>query len=280
MSEPLQMQAPANDLKPEPLTVQPLANSAVSEPLESRQQVIRIGPDQVTITADAVVIEAKHETADWEVRTHNAPVIYFQDRKYLLVEKGEARLPYKIRYVLRPWPAGKIPNPKRILTYGADSVAERDSSRRGEGFNEVMWVCLLPLYPFLGLLWSGLQKRFVRFGYVPRTITGLSIFTSFAMMLMQGVFVVVTINASMRLGKMMVGGIFGALSGLDSVPLGPVSIPMFVFDGLLFLACVADVCVRYSHYLREDQWTGGFLEWLAPQPKREAAPGILPQRAQ
>ncbi len=230
----------------------------------------------MAISDTEVVIEAKHETADWEVRNTNAPAIYFRDKKYLLVEKGEARPPYKVRYVLRPWPAGKIPNPKMFLTYGEDSVAERDSSRRGEALNEVMWVCLLPLYPFLGLLWSGAQQRLVRFGYVPRTITGLSIFTSFGMVLMQGVFVVVTINASMRLGKMMVGGIFQALSGQDALNLGLVSIPMFLFDGLLFVSCVADVCVRYSHYLREDQWIGGFLEWLMPRGKAEVIKGQSP----
>jgi hypothetical protein len=155
----------------------------MSEQPETNQQVIRIGSDQVTITNDEVVIEAKHETAGWEVRTNNAPAIYFRENKYLLVEKGQAQPPFKIRYVLRPWPPGKIQNPKLFLNYGEDSVAERDSSRRGEAFNSVVWVCLLPLYPFLGLLWSGTQQRLVRFGYVPRTITGLSIFTSFAMML-------------------------------------------------------------------------------------------------
>ena len=240
----------------------------MSELMESNQQVVRIGPDQVTISDAEVVIETKHETADWEVRSHNAPAIYFREKKYLLVDKGEAKLPYKIRYVLRPWPPGKIPNPKMFLSYGEDSVAERDSSRRGEALNEVIWVCLLPLYPFLGLLWSGAQQRLVRFGYVPRTITGLSIFTSFGLLLMQGVFVVVTINASMRLQKMMVGGIIGAMTGQDSLHLGPVGIPIFLIDGTLALACLADLCVRYSNYLREDQWTGGFLEWLVPPSRR------------
>ncbi len=240
---------------------------------ETNQQVIRIGADRVTITNNEVVIEAKHETADWEVRTNNAPAIYFREKKYLLVEKGQAHPPFKIRYVLRPWPPGKIPNPKLFLNYGEDSVAERDSSRRGEAFNEVVWVCLLPLYPFLGLLWSGTQQRLVRFGYVPRTITGLSIFTSFAMVLMQGVFVVVTINASMRLGKMIVGGLFGAMTGQDSLHIGSVGIPTSLLDALLALACMADLCVRYSNYLREDQWIGGFLEWLVPQSRRENKEG-------
>ena len=152
-------------------------------------------------------------------------------------------------------------------------MAERDSSRRGEAFNSVVWVCLLPLYPFLGLLWSGTQQRLVRFGYVPRTITGLSIFTSFALVLVQGVFVVITLNASMRLGKMMVGGLFGAMMGQASLHIGSVSIPTSLLDVFLALACVADLGIRYSNYLREDQWTGGFLEWLVPQSWRKNAEG-------
>jgi hypothetical protein len=241
----------------------------MSEQPETNQQVIRIGPDRVTITDNDVIIEAKHETADWEVRTNNVPAIYFREKKYLLAEKGEAQPPFKIRYVLRPWPPGKIQNPKMFFNYGKDSVAERHSSRRGEAFNEVVWVCLLPLYPFLGLLWSGTQQRLVRFNFVPRTITGLSIFTSFGMVLLQGVFVVVTINASMRLGKMMVGGIIGAMTGQGSLHIGSVGISTSLLDVLLALACMADVCIRYSNYLRETQWIGGFLEWLVPQSLRE-----------
>jgi len=231
----------------------------------ANQQAIRIGPDRVTITDTEVVIEAKHETDDWVVRTNNAPAIHFQEKKYILVEKGQAQPPYKIRYVLQPWPAGKIPNPKLFLTYGEDAVAERDSSRRGEILNSIVWVCLLPFFPFLGMLWSGTQQRLNRFGYIPRTITGFSIFTSFGMLLVQGVFIVVTINASVRTQKLMVGGIFRAMMNQDALHLGPVSIPLYVLDSLLGLACLADLCVRYTRYLREDQWTGGFLQWLVPQ---------------
>ncbi len=238
------------------------------QPETKKERKIRIGPDQVTVTDNEVVIEARHEMPEWEVRTLNAPAIYFEDHKYLLVEKGEAQPPYSIRYVLRPWPEGKIQNAKLFHNYDAEAVAERDSSRRGEVFNEVMWICLLPLYPFLGMLSSGAQQRLVRFGYLPRTITGLSIFMSFVMVLLQGVFVVVTINASMRLGKMMVGGILGAMMGPAPLHIGPVSIPVCILDGLLALAFLADLGIRYTHYLRDDQWTGGFLEWLMPQSLR------------
>jgi hypothetical protein len=41
----------------------------MDEPPEIRQpRSIQIGPDQVTITDQEVVIEAKHEMPDWQVR--------------------------------------------------------------------------------------------------------------------------------------------------------------------------------------------------------------------
>jgi hypothetical protein len=202
---------------------------------------------------------------DWKVQMMNAPAIYFEDKKYLLVEKGEGRPPYSIRYVLRPWPEGKPANAKIFHTYDAEAVSERDSSRRGEALNEVVWACLLPLYPFLGLLWSGTQQRLVRFGYLPRTITGISIFTIFGLMLAQGAFIALLLIASARSGKMMIGGMIRAFMDQNYLQIGSANVPVAVFDVLLGLAFLADVCMRYSHYLREDQWCGGFFEWLVPQ---------------
>jgi len=232
------------------------------------ERIIRVGKDQVTITDNEVIIEARHEMPDWKVQTVSTPAIYFEDKRYLLLEKSEARPPYAIRYILQPWPAGKATNPKLFHTYDAKTVAERDSSRRGEAFNEVIWACLLPCYPFLGLLWSGTQQRLVRFGYLPRTITGISIFTIFGLMLAQGAFIALMLNASARTGKLMIGGMIRAFAEQNYFQIGPVSIPVAAFDVLLGFVFLADVAMRYSHYLREDQWTGGFLEWLVPKSLR------------
>ena len=51
--------------------------------------------------------------------------------------------------------------------------------------------------------------------------------------------------------------------------MGRLNIPIGVFDGLLLLAFIADVAMRYSHYLREDEWFGGFLQWMVPRALRE-----------
>lgn len=233
------------------------------------ERVIRIGPDQVTVTDNEVVIETKHEMPDWKVQTLNAPAIYFEDKKYLLMEQGEAKPPYAVRYVLQTWPEGKTQNARLFHTYNAEAVVERDSERRGEVLNEIVWICLLPLYPLLGMLWSRTQQRLHRFGYLPRTITGLSIFMTFGLLLTQGVFIALLLQASVRSGSMMIGGMLRTIVGQNYLELSSVSIPVAVFDVLLGLALMADVAVRYSQYLRDDQWTGGFLEWLVPRSLRK-----------
>ena len=240
------------------------------EPMELSKRVLRIGPDQVTVTDTEVVIEARHEMPEWEVvRALRAPSIYFEDKKYLLIEKEPAQRPYAFRYVLKPWPAGKESNPNQFFDYNAEAVAERDADHRGELSDNTMQVLLLPLYPFLGLLWSGFQERLIRFGFIPRTLTGVSIFMNFCLFFAQAVMCSIMLNGSARSGKMMIGGIIVAMSGRNFVPLGSFNFPLGVVDGVLLLALVADAAMRYTHYLRESEWTGGFLEWLLRRPARK-----------
>ena len=61
---------------------------------------MQIGPDRVTFTDDKVVIEAKHEMPDWEVRELNPVPVYLEDKKYFLVEKRRSDPPYAVRYLL------------------------------------------------------------------------------------------------------------------------------------------------------------------------------------
>ena len=246
----------------------------MSEQTETKnERVNRIGPDQVTVTDREVVIETKHEMPEWKISTLNTPAIYFEDKKYFLLEKGEAKPPYAIRYVLQPWPQGKVANPKLFHTYSAETVAERDADRRGETMNEIIWIFLLPFYPVLGMFWSRTQQRLHRFGFVSRTITGLSIFTTFGLLLTEGSIIALLLQASARSGNMMIGGMIRAIVGQNYLTLGPVNVPVGLFDVLLVLMLLADLGIRYSCYLREDQWIGGFLEWLVPKSARKQEPG-------
>jgi hypothetical protein len=127
----------------------------------------------------------------------------------------------------------------------------------------------MPLYPVLGFLWSGAQKKLIRFGFVPQSITGVSIFAGFCLMLLQGAFAAVMVNASARSGRLMLGGMIRAFAGQDHFHVGPISIPVALLDCLLLLSFLVDVPVRYSHHLREEQWAGGFLEWMVPRALRK-----------
>jgi hypothetical protein len=241
------------------------------ETLESNsERVINVGPDRVTIREQQVIIEAKHPMPDWEVRELNPVPIYFEDRKFHLVHKGKAERPYAVRYSLQPWPEGHSSGTMLFFNYDAEAVAERDGGRRVGQRDELFRAFLIPVYPFLGLLWSGTQRRLTRFGFVPHAISGVSIFITFCLAFGQMVFASIMLNASARTGKVMVGGYIRALAGGDHFHIGPVSIPVWLFDCLLMLALVADFAIRYSNYLREDQWAGGFLEWLVRRKQKLA----------
>jgi len=246
----------------------------MQEQLDAKKvKVIQIGPDQVTVTDEEVRIEAKHEMPDWDVREHNRVPIYFEDKKYFLIERRKVQPPYAFCYVLKPWPQGQHTSTKLFHSYDAEAVAERDSTRRSGRRDELIHYGLLPLYPFLGLLWSGPQRGLNRFGFVSRSITGISIFTVFCLSFAQAVFAVVLMNTSLRVGKMMLGGMIRALANGDFLHLGSVRIPIALLDSLLLVAFLADVLIRYSNYLRDDEWTGGFLEWLVPRRFRKKCVG-------
>ena len=233
----------------------------------SNARILRMGPDVVTVSDTKVIIDARREMPEWEVvRGMRPPSVYFEDKRYLLVEKTPGAKPFEFRYVLHPWPPGKESNPNQFFDYNAEAVAERDAGRLAETSDAVIWTLLLLVYPFLGLLWSRMQERLVRFGFIPRTLTGVSIFATFCLLFTQLVMISVMINGSARSGKMMIGGIIVALTGHNNIPLGPLDFPLGLVDAALLLAMIVDAAMRYTHYLRESEWTGGFLEWLFSKP--------------
>ena len=226
------------------------------------KKMVEIGPDRLILSKKEVVIEAKHPMPDWQVRELNPPPIYIRDKKYFLVEARRARGDYKMRYLLHPWTDDMRSNAKGFFSYDAEAVTERDSARRAGQKDELIRLLLLPFYPVLGLFWSGTQKRLMRFGFMPHAISGISIFLVFCLCFCQGVFAVVTIHASLRSQNLLVGGMLRALSSQNTLHLGPVSIPLVLLDGILTLAFMADILIRYNYYLHEHEWFGGFLEWV------------------
>src|SRR5688572_26022600 len=90
-------------------------------------QTLTVGRDQVTVSEKQVIIDAAAEMPDWQVREFNRSIIFFQEKKYFLRQKAPAQKPYRLRYVLEPWPV-EAPTGGGSFTYDADAVAERDAA--------------------------------------------------------------------------------------------------------------------------------------------------------
>lgn len=257
------------------------AGSVPANPAENKTagqappaETVKVGPDLVTITEAQVSIDAACEMSEWQVREFGRIPIYFRDKKYFLRQKAAAQKPYKIRYILEPWPAEATGTTQAWLNYDEQTVAERDSAARGEKAGEVAGAFLILVYPLLGFLWSGTKDRLSRIGFVPRSITGISIMVGFGVLLLDGVFAKMLLMGSMRSGSVVVGGIIRTFYGKDYFHLGPLVLSVAWIDVTLFICLVIDVLVRYSQHMREVDSPWGFMEWikcLVPKPKNPAS---------
>src|SRR6266850_6214100 len=99
-------------------------------------KTIQMGPDQVTIKENEVIIEAKHRMEEWKVRDINPWPVYFNDKKYNLAEARKAQKPYEATYVLVPWPADLSTTAKGFYTYDAEALAERSATKRRGQFDD------------------------------------------------------------------------------------------------------------------------------------------------
>lgn len=234
-----------------------------------RAEIINVGPDKLTITAQQVTIDAAHEMPDWEVREFSPIPIYLGDEKYFLRQRAPGERPYAMRYILEPWPDNRTTSATGWLTYDEETVAQRESAITKGRFEDVARAFLILFYPFLGLLWSGTKDKLARMGFVPRNLTGISIMLCFGVVLLDGVFAKMLLMGSMKTGTVAVGGIIRSFYGQDFFSLGALQIPVLWVDVALFVALVLDVLVRYSQHLREADSPWGFLEWLVPRKKAQ-----------
>ena len=68
---------------------------------------------------------------------------------------------------------------------------------------------------------------------------------------------------------MMIGGLVRWLFSHDTIHIGPLFVPVMYLDVLFTSALLADLLIRYSYYLHDHEWAGGFLEWIIRRPKKE-----------
>ena len=202
-----------------------------------------IGTDRVQYEGERVVIDAA-ERMDWPVREYCRVPIWFRERKYYLRSARSAGRGRRVIYELWPWPADLHESSAQSVFYDEAYVGERDGQathqRRGDRFH----LALLPLYPFLGLLWSGFKCRTLGpMGFEPISITKASVALTFNLFVLEGIF-----------AGWLGGGIlvyFGGNPALQWV------------DWLLLIVLGADSSMRFGQSLKldfEEPW--GFCEWL------------------
>lgn len=191
----------------------------------------RVGPDVVRIEDGVLVIYSKRDMPDWVVREFKRPAIRFKGHKFYLRAKTAAESPFRWKYTLWPWTADDLEVPPYEIDYNDDYVRERESEFKGRVAADSVHWSLMPLYPFLGFLWSGLKDRLQEFGFVPRSVTSLSVMLEFGVTLVWGVYV-----------GYLLGG----------------SLPNYT----VLLVLVVDVIMRYDAVLGDRPIQPGFLEWI------------------
>lgn len=261
--------------------MQPLADNGLVETAKesASPETLQVGPDQVTIEGNKVTIDARHVMPDWQVREYSRIPVYFQEKKYFLRQKTDAVKPFAIRYVLELWPEGEGGTSRVMLEYNEQVVAEREAAIRGGHYEDLGKAALLLVFPFLGLLWSETKQKLARFGIISRTVTGLSIMITLGVVMLDGVFAKMLMMSGMRAGKVAVGGIIRTFAGQDYWNIGPLPVRILWLDVALFVILVADLLIRYSQHLRDEEPSYGFLEWAFPSRKKAAAAEVGPTEA-
>ena len=194
-------------------------------------EAAKVGPDVARIENGVLVIYSKRDMSEWVVREFKRPAIWFREHKFYLRAKVPAAKPYRWKYTLWPWTDDDLEVPPYEIDYHEDYVRERESGfKRRLAADSVHW-SLLPLYPFLGFLWSGVKDWLQDFGFVPRSITAISVMLEFGIMLLWGIYV---------------GYLFGGS----------------LLNYAILLVLVADVIMRYDAVLGDKPIQPGFLEWV------------------
>lgn len=222
-------------------------------PSNQQPDGLKIGRDKVTFVGELVVIHARREMADWQVREFCRVPIHFQDRKYYLSEKGPAERPYAFCYVLAPWPANLHEESKLSIVYDAEYVAERDGVARTDQAAEVSRLALLLIYPMLGFLWSGTKRRLAEhLGIIARRSTSASLFFEAFLLALYAVLWSWSGGFATVLFGLFGGGSFGAWT------FGTAFFHLVVLGILCW-----DWVMRLDGLLREDvAYPIGFFEWL------------------
>ena len=214
-----------------------------------------VGSDELRFERDLVVIHARNPIADWRVREFCRNAIYFEGHKYFLLQRNKAERPFAARYTLAPWPDDLHEESPRSFIYDEDFVASRDAGFFTERRRSVAWHLLLPVYPLLGLCWTGVKERVLwPIGFVPTSITSASVMLVFCITFLDSIFF-----------GYLGGGVVIRSLGAEALG-GWAVLADFLLIGLLALDCM----VRFGQLLEgEEPVPDGFLEWVFRRFQRQ-----------
>jgi hypothetical protein len=213
----------------------------------AQAQTLWVGKDHLSITAMHVTIDAAHEM-DWQVRDFQRTPIYLGDFKFFLRQKIQGQKPFAMRYVLERWPEdAHFDSTPFSFTYDEQFVRDRDAEYAAHQRSDKIGKALIALYPVLGFLWSGAKKKLEPCGFVPRSINGVSIFTSVCLLILQGVFI------RMRLGLFTLA--FGKIHSFDFT--------LLALDYAFFFLILVDIVFRFDQHIKNVvDYPWGFGEWI------------------
>jgi hypothetical protein len=209
---------------------------AVDKRLNSRMrksdsmQELQVGPDLVRIEEGNLVIYSGRDMPDWVVREFCRPDIWFQEQRFYLCARQSMPGPFRWKYTLCPWQVEDLEPVPYSIRYSELYVQERERQFQSELAASSAHQFLLPVYPFLGFLWSGLKEHLESLGFNARSITSTSVMIEFGAVLVLGIYI-------------------GYLGGWS------------IINVLMLLTLTVDVVFRYDAVLRDKMRQPGLLEW-------------------
>jgi len=221
----------------------------------ANHETLMIGKDRLIISGsgEQVMIDAAHEMPNWQVREFLRMPIYVGEHKFFLRQRIQGHPPYAMRYVLERWPEDAYFDAAPVsFIYDEQYVKERDAEQAYYDRMDKLAKVLLCLYPLLGFLWAGTKKKLIPAGFVPRTITGISIFTGVCLLLLQGTFL------RMNLGLFTM--VFGNIKRIE--------FGLLMCDYALFGLMLVDIVLRFDQHLKHSENPWGFGEWITKPFRR------------
>lgn len=140
---------------------------------------IKLGSDLIKTKENRMIIISSVDMEDWIASEFRKTEIIFQGRPYYLISKEKTK-DNRYCYKLALWTEDIADFPGRKINYDLDYVKDRDETIRVNRYSSISKLIIIPLMPFMGLLWSGLKiKLHDKLGIHPVSITFYSIYLEF-----------------------------------------------------------------------------------------------------